>query len=99
MFLVDQLRSDYFGKLSKVGNDVGYLFVIVQSQFLLHVCILVGVMFRLLQSKILYFWVFQQVVFRVSNSGGVFRLNVSGNARFFLAVQTICKFGNFIRIN
>ena len=24
------------------------------------------------------------VVFRVSNSGGVFRLKVSGNARFFL---------------
>ena len=39
------------------------------------------------------------VVFRVSYSGGVFRLNVSGNARFFPAVQTICKFGNFIRIN
>ena len=31
------------------------------------------------------------VVFRVSNSGGVFRLKVSGNARFFPAVQTICK--------
>ena len=38
------------------------------------------------------------VVFRVSNSSGVFRINVSGNARFFPAVQSICKFGNFIRI-
>ena len=60
MFQLDQLRSDYFGNLSKVGNYVGYLFVIVQSQFLLHIFILVGVMFRLLQGKILYFWVFQQ---------------------------------------
>ena len=39
------------------------------------------------------------VVFRVSNSGGVFRLKVSGNARFFPAVQTICKFGNFIKMS
>ena len=38
------------------------------------------------------------VVFRVSSSDGVFLLNVSGSARFFPAVQTICKFGNFIRI-
>ena len=53
MFQVDQFRSDYFGNLSKVGNVVGYLFVIVQCQFLLHICILVGVMFRLLQGKIL----------------------------------------------
>ena len=98
MFQVDQLRSDYFGNLSKVGSVVGYLFVIVQCQFLLHICILVGVMFRLLQGKVLYFWVFQ-LVFRVSNSGGVFQLNVSGNARFFPAVQTIWKIGNFIRIN
>ena len=61
MFQVDQLRSGYFGNLSKVGSVVGFLSVIVQCQFLLHICILVGVM--------------------------------------FLAVQTICKFGNFIRIN
>ena len=39
------------------------------------------------------------VVFRVSSSGGVFLLRVSGNARFLPAVQNICKFGNFIRIN
>ena len=98
MFQVDQLRSDYFGNLSKVGSVVGYLFVIVQCQFLLHICILVGVMFRLLQGKIYIFLGISTVVFRVSN-GGVFRLNVSGNARFFPAVQTICKFGNFIGIN
>ena len=59
MFLVDQLDSDYFGNLSTVGNVVGYLFVIVQCQFILHICILVGVMFRPLQCKILYFWAFQ----------------------------------------
>ena len=63
MFLVDQLRSDYFGNLSKVGNVVGYLFVIGQCQFLLHICILVGVMLRLLQGKILYFLVFQLYFF------------------------------------
>ena len=59
MFQVDQLRSGYFGNLSKVGSVVGYLSVIVQCQFLLHICILVGMMFRCLQGKILYFWVFQ----------------------------------------
>ena len=71
MFLVDQLRSDYFGNLSKVGNVVDYLFVIGQCQFLLNICIPVGGMFCLLQGKILYFLVFQ-LVFHVSNSGGVF---------------------------
>ena len=99
MFQVDQLRSGYFGNLSKVGSVVGYLSVIVQCQFLLHICILVWVMFRFLPGQILYFMGISTVVFRVSNSGGVFPLNVSGNARFFPAVQTICEFGNFIRIN
>ena len=37
------------------------------------------------------------VVFLVYNSGGVFLLRVSGSARFFLAVQTMCKFGKFIK--
>ena len=55
MFQVDQLRSGYFGNLSKVGSVGDYLFVIVQCEFLLHICILVGVMFRVLQGKILYF--------------------------------------------
>ena len=64
----------------------------------LRICILIGVMFHLLRDRIRYFLVFQ-LVFRVSSSGGVFILNVSGNARFFPAVQTICKFGNFIKIN
>ena len=59
MFQVDQLCSGYFGNLNKVGSVVDYLFVIVQRQFLLHICILVGVMFCFLQGKILYFWVFQ----------------------------------------
>ena len=39
------------------------------------------------------------VVFLVNNSGGVFRLSVSGNARFFPAVHIICRFGNFIRFS
>ena len=36
------------------------------------------------------------VVFIVNKSGGVFLLRVTGSARFFPAVQTICKFKNFI---
>ena len=51
MCLVNQLRSDYFGN-QRVGNVVDYLFVIDQCQFLLHICILVGVMFHLLRDKI-----------------------------------------------
>ena len=54
MFQVDQLRSGYFGNLNKVGNVVDYLFVIVQRQFLLHICILVGVMFRFLSVAIVH---------------------------------------------
>ena len=59
MFQVDQLHSDYFDNLNKVGSVVDCLSVIIQRQFLLHICILVGVMFRFLQGRILYFWVFQ----------------------------------------
>ena len=51
MFLVNQLRSDCFDNLNKVGNVVNYLFVINQCRFLLHICILIVVMFRLLQDK------------------------------------------------
>ena len=39
------------------------------------------------------------VVFLVNNSGGVFLLRVLGNARFFPAVQSIYRFGNFIKIS
>ena len=39
------------------------------------------------------------VVFGVSISGGIFRLSVSGKARFFPAVQTVCSFVFFIRIS
>ena len=46
-------------------------------------------MFHFLQEKVLYFCCISTVVFRVSNSGGVFLLGVSGSARFFSAVQTI----------
>ena len=45
MFQVNQLHNDYFDNLNKVGNVVNYLFVIVQYQFLLHICILIEVMF------------------------------------------------------
>ena len=63
MFQVDQLHNDYFDNLNKVGNVVSYLFVIVQYQFLLHICIPIGVMFRFLQGRILCFWVFQLLFF------------------------------------
>ena len=63
MFQVGQLHNDYFDNLNKVGNVVNYLFVIVQYQFLLRICILIGVMFRFLQGRILYFWVFQLLFF------------------------------------
>ena len=52
MCLLNQLRSDYFGNLSRVGNFVDYLSVIVDCQFLLHICILVGVVFHVLRHKI-----------------------------------------------
>ena len=59
MFQVDQLRSGYFDNLNKVESVDDYLSVIVQRQFLLHICILVGVMFHFLQGRIFNFWVFQ----------------------------------------
>ena len=37
--------------------------------------------------------------FRVSSSGGVILLSVSGSARFLPAVHTVRKFGNFIEMN
>ena len=58
MYLINQLHSDYFGNLGR-ENVVDYLFVIDQCQFLLRICILIGVMFHLLRDRILYFLVFQ----------------------------------------
>ena len=49
--------------------------------------------------KSLIFCAISTVVFLVNSSSGVFRLSVSGNARFFPAVQIICKFGNFLEIS
>ena len=54
MCLVNQLRSDYFGNLSRVENVLDYLSVIDQCQ--LHS---VGVMFYHLRDKIYYFVFFQ----------------------------------------
>ena len=70
-----------------------------QRQFLLHIWILIVVMFRIFfAKKNQMFCGILTAVFLVSNSGGVFRLSVSGKARFFPVVQTISKFGNLIRI-
>ena len=77
---------------------VSYSFVFDQCQFLLHSCILVLVMFSLLQEKTIFCGI-STVVFLVNNSGGVFLLSVSGSAKFFPAVKTICRFGSLIKIN
>ena len=55
--------------------------------------------FHLLQGKNLKFCGNLTVVVFVNNSGGVLLLRVSGSARFFSAVQALCKFGNFIEIS
>ena len=96
MFLVNLLHSDCFGNLDIVKN-VDYLFVIVLDQFLLHICIVILLIFRLLQEFVFIICGISTVVFRVNTSGGVFLLRVSGSARFFPAAQTICKFGNLIK--
>ena len=57
------LRSDCLGNLDIVENLLDYLFVIVLHQFLLHNCMVILVMFRRLQGKILYFVVFQLLFF------------------------------------
>ena len=44
------------------------------------------------------FYDISTVVFRVSNSGGVFLLRVSDSARFFPAIHTTCKFEKFLKI-
>ena len=49
--------------------------------------------------KSLMFSGISTVVFLVNSSGGVFLLRVSGSSRFFPALQLICKFGNFIKLN
>ena len=69
IFLINLFRNDYFDDLGIVENVVEYLFVIGLHQFLLHICIVILVMFHLLQGKILYFVLIQffvliiQVVF------------------------------------
>ena len=52
MYLINQLRSDYFDNLDKVENVVDYLFAFGLYQFLLRICILIWVMFRLLRDRI-----------------------------------------------
>ena len=72
--------------------------MIVLCQFLLRIYILIVVKFHLWRDKIIFCGI-STVVFLVNSSGGVFLLRVSGSARFFPAVHTMCKFGNFIKIS
>ena len=44
-------------------NVVDNLFVVVLNQFLLHICLIILVMIRLLKVKTLYFVVFQLLFF------------------------------------
>ena len=76
---------------------VDYLFVIGLCQFLLHICILI-LKFHLLQGKFNILWFFN-CFFLVNNSGGVFLLRILVSARFFPAVQTICKLGSFNKVS
>ena len=52
MYLINQLHSDYFDNLNRVGNVVKNLFVIDQCPFLLRIYILIGVMYHLSRDKI-----------------------------------------------
>ena len=52
MYLINQLHSDYFDNLNKVGNVVNYLFVIDLYRFLLHIYIPISMMFNFLQDRI-----------------------------------------------
>ena len=63
MFLVNLLRSDWFGNLNIVENVVDCLVLIDLHQFLLHICIVNLAMFRLLRGKILHFVSFQLLFF------------------------------------
>ena len=92
MFLVNLLRCDCLDNLEIVENVVDYFFVIVLHQFFtayLH-CNFGDVSF--FARKNFIFCGISNFFFRVKTSGGVFLLRVSGIARFFPAVQTICKF-------
>ena len=46
MYLINQFHSDYSGNLGRVENVGDCLFVIDQCQFLLRICIPIGVMFH-----------------------------------------------------
>ena len=91
LFLINLLHNDCFDSLNLVAKVLSCLFVFYWSQFLVRIYNLIVVMFRLLQKRIVFF------VFRLSTSAGVFQLCVSGKARFLPAVQTICRFGNFVK--
>ena len=86
-FLINLIYSGSFGNRNKVGNNPRSLNVWYQSHFFfLRVQILRLVMFRLFARTKFIFCVISIVVFRVTSSGDVFRLSVSGKARFLPAV-------------
>ena len=86
MCLIGQLHNGCFFNLNRVEKDVGCSFVIVLCHFF-------TAYLHSNRGEV------SAVVFLVSSSDGVFLLRVSGSARFFPAVHTMCKFGNFIRIS
>ena len=75
-----------------MGNFLNDLFMKCQGRSILHICILFGVMFRLLQGKIRYFVVFLRLFC-------VLLIQVLYFKWFFFAIQNIYRFGNFIKIS
>ena len=69
-----------------------------QCQLLLRIYNLIVLKFHLCRGNFLCFVVFQ-LLFFLFIVQVVFLLRLSGSARFFPAVHTMCEFGNFIRIS
>ena len=67
-FSINLFRSGRFGNLDMMEIVLRLFFVQYQSQFFLHIYILVEVMFHHLQGRVLNFVFFFTVVFRFINS-------------------------------
>ena len=99
MCLINQIHNGCFDSLNRVENVVDCLFVTDLCQFSLHIYTLIVVKFHLWRDKIVLFFGISTVGFLVNSSDGVFLLRVSDSAKFFSAVHTMCKFGNFVGIS
>ena len=98
IFLINLLRKGYFGNRGIMKNSPKFFLCITGLVFTAYLHSSRGVVSSFARKTFIFCGVFS-VVFCVTNSVGVFRLSVYGNARFFPAVQTICKFRKFIKIS